>query len=462
MPTPRCHSVAGLGLLAAASPLLQPQLTAFALARWWARGRGSGPVRSAVAGACVWVGTEWLIPKLFGDTLGYGLWPSLWLRQGADVVGVAGLTLALLLGNECVLAAVRALAGRDPRRALRPVAAFVALLTALLGYGALRVRQVATAADAPVRVGIVQANVVQYGRMAMEQGTFGAVDTILATHMRLSEKLLRRAPIDLLLWGETVYPTTFGTPRSAAGAAFDRAIAGFVARSGVPLVFGAYDLEGATEFNAAVVLEPPHGGPLEFETYRKAALFPLTERVPAWLDRPWIRRRLRWLGTWTPGHGGDVVRVRLRDGRVLRAAPLICYDVLEPALARDAVRSGADLLVTLSNDSWFGTGPAAWRHLVAAAFRSVETRRPQARATNTGISAVIDAAGSITTATALGERAVLTDRLTPQSALDAPALRWGGWLGPAALTLGAALLALPVRRRPVAGRRLAPHSPDRL
>ena len=441
--------VAGLGLLALAAPLLQPQLPAFALARWWARRRGLGAVRRAVAGACVWVGVEWLCPKLFGDTLGYGLWPSVWMRQGADLVGVSGLTLLLLLGNECALAALRGLVARDARAAVRPAAALAALLGALLGYGAVRDRQVATATAAaePIRVGIVQANIVQYGRMALEQGTFGAVDTILAAHMRLSEKLLRRQPPDLLLWGETVYPTTFGTPRSAEGAAFDRAIAGFVLGTGVPLVFGAYDVEGTAEFNAAVVLEPPRGGSLEFETYRKAALFPLTERVPAWLDRPWVRRRLPWLGTWTPGRGGDMIVVTLPNGRPLRVAPLICYDVLAPAHVRTAVRAGAELIVTLSNDAWFGTGPAAWRHLVAAAFRSVETRRPQVRATNTGISAVIDAAGSITAATDVGRRAVLAARVTPEEWLVAPAVQWGGGFGPAALALGVALLAVPTRRR---------------
>jgi apolipoprotein N-acyltransferase len=102
------------------------------------------------------------------------------------------------------------------------------------------------------------------------------------------------------VWPETVYPTTFGTPKSAAGAAFDEAIAAFVAQSGVPLVFGAYDVEAGAEFNAAVFLDPPRGRSLEFETYRKAALFPLTERVPAFLGSPRVRR---WLLARDPGPG---------------------------------------------------------------------------------------------------------------------------------------------------------------
>jgi apolipoprotein N-acyltransferase len=440
--TPR---LLGLALLVVCAPVLQPQIVAFAMGRWLARRRGAGAARLAVTGACVWIGTEWLCPKLFDDTLGYALWPAAWLRQAADVAGVSGLTFALLLGNECVLAAMRAIGGGRARRALWPAVALGALLLALAGYGAWRERQVATAMrrEDPVRVGVVQADISRYGRMAAEQGTGGAVETILDAYVLLSRKLLRRGPLDLLVWPETVYPTTFGSPKSAGGAAYDRAIAGFVARTGVPLVFGAYDADGGGEFNAAVFLEPPHGGPLEFETYRKASLFPLTERVPAWFDRPRMRRWLPWLGTWVPGRGGETVTLALPGGRRLPTAPLICYDALAPGLVRAAVRAGAEVIVTLSNDAWFGDGPAAWLHLVGAAFRSVETRRPQVRSTNTGISAVIDAGGSIVVQAGVGTRAVMAAAVTPEARATTPVLRWGCWLGPLAVVLAITLLIAP-------------------
>ena len=125
----------------------------------------------------------------------------------------------------------------------------------------------------------------------------------------------------------------------------------------MPLVFGAYDVEDGHEFNAAVFLEPPtrpegRSGQATFESYRKARLFPFTEHVPAALDSAWLRGWLPWLGTWTPGPGPRVVPVALGDGRTLRVAPLICYDALDPAMVRAAVSQGADVIVTLSNDSW--------------------------------------------------------------------------------------------------------------
>ena len=129
--------------------------------------------------------------------------------------------------------------------------------------------------------------------------------------------------------------------------------------------------------------------------YRKASLFPLTERVPALVESPAVRDVLPWLGAWKPGPGPTVIPMTLRDGRRLRVGPLICYDAVSPWLARESVRQGAEVLVTLSNDSWFAAGGGPLLHLAVAAFRSIETRRPQLRATNTGITAAIDATGEV-------------------------------------------------------------------
>jgi len=91
-------------------------------------------------------------------------------------------------------------------------------------------------------------------------------------------------------------------------------------------------------------------------------------------------------------------------------------------------------------------------HLVVSAFRSIETRRPQVRATNTGISAVISASGDIMTVAGANERAMLTATLMPDSDANTLMLAWGDWLGPSALACGAGLLAAPLVRRRTTGR----------
>ncbi len=453
-----------LVVLVALAPVLELQLFAFALARLALRRRGATALRTAVASALVYVGAEWASPKLFGDTLAHGLFGSVWMRQAADLAGAAGLTFALLLANDAVLAAWRALrAGASGAARARAVVARVGLAAgiagALAGYGALRVAQVgAHAAGAPLAtVALVQGDISRYGRLAQRVGTFEATRAILDTYFALSGEALARGGADFVVWPETVYPTTFGTPKSEAGAAFDREIAAFVARSGVPLVFGAYDVEDGREFNAAIFLEPEGQGRAGFDAYRKVSLFPLTERVPAWLDSAALRRLLPWLGTWSAGSGAAVLPLDLRGGRRLRVAPLICYDAVDPDLARVAVRDGADLLVTLSNDSWFADADGPRLHLVMSAFRSIETRRPQVRVTNTGISAVIDATGEVSETIGVHERAVRVAAV-PAGGGEAPFLTLGGAVGPVALALGAILL-LPagprratVSVRPRAGR----------
>jgi apolipoprotein N-acyltransferase len=316
--------------------------------------------------------------------------------------------------------------------ALAPALCVAALVFGLLAYGTWRCQQLRAdgrPADG-VTAGLVQADISQYGRLASELGTFEAVRRILDAHFALSSEALGRAAVDFLMWPETVYPTTFGSPKSEEGAAFDREIGGFVTSTGVPLVFGAYDAEGEDEFNAAVFLEPAPDGRVTFDTYRKASLFPLTERVPAVLESDLVRGWLPWLGTWKPGRGAQVLPLRLRD-RTLLIAPLICYDDVDANLVIAAVRQGAELIVTLSNDVWFGFGPASYGHLVIAAFRSIETRRPQLRVTNTGISAVISPTGEFVTTAGVHQRAALVATVTPERRATTLMLLWGGlvWAG---------------------------------
>jgi apolipoprotein N-acyltransferase len=449
------HPAAGWLALALLGPtLLQPQVLVFAAARHVARRRRASSVRVAWTGAFVWVGAEWILPKLFADSLGHGLLPALWLRQAADLAGVGGLTLVLLLVNECALAAARAVAVGPPRERLRalapPAAIGLALVLALAGYGVLRLRALdRELAGAPrVVAGFVQADIAHYGSLAQRVGTFDAVASILEAHLALSHQLLESAPVELLVWPETVYPTTFGAPKSEEGAGFDRAIAAFVSSSGVPLVFGAFDEEQGSEFNAAVFLSAAREGQADFETYRKATLFPLTERVPAWLDSPAMREQMPWLGSWTAGAGARVVPLRLADGRELRIAPLICYDATTPRVARDAARGGANLIVTLSNDSWFAEGGGPRLHLAVSAFRSLETRRAQLRATNTGVSAAILPDGEIVARAEVHERTALAAELPVFAVSPTLAVAWGDWLGPVSAGLALVLLvSLPRRTR---------------
>src|SRR5262249_33044085 len=94
------------------------------------------------------------------------------------------------------------------------------------------------------------------------------------------------------------------------------------------------------------------------------------------------------IGNLTPGAGGIVT---LPNGVGL--GPLICYEDIVPDLGRQAVRQGAQVLVNLTNDMWFGRTRAPYQHRALAAFRAVENRVYLVRVTNTGLTSIIDALG---------------------------------------------------------------------
>ena len=97
----------GLSLLVPAAPLLEPQLLTFAVARRLLRSSGAARWHTMVGGAAVYVGTEWATPSCSPTPSG-GTLPSALMRQGADVAGLAGLTVLGVARNECALAALRA------------------------------------------------------------------------------------------------------------------------------------------------------------------------------------------------------------------------------------------------------------------------------------------------------------------------------------------------------------------
>ncbi|WNG26122.1 apolipoprotein N-acyltransferase [Cystobacter fuscus] len=438
------------------APLMESQFILFALVRHHLRRTTSEPPgfwRITLTSALVYVGTEWLCPKLFAETLGQGFYASESLRQVADLAGAHGLTFLLLIGNECVLAAGKALAAREsPRRVAVPLAVLAVLVLAGSGYGRLRIWQVAraTAREPTLEVGVVQANITQYDKLAAETGMYEVVRMILDTHYRLSDELLQGRGVDLLIWPETVYPTTYGSPKSEAGAEFDADLSGFISERRVPLLFGTYELEQEREYNAAVFVGPGRGGELTRSAYRKTMLFPLTEWVPESIDSPWLRKRLPWTGYWKRGPGPRALELTLREGRRLTIAPLICYESIFPGYVAEEARRGAELIVTLSNDSWFQGTPGPKLHLMHAAFRSIETRLPQVRVTNSGISALISATGEVLTEVPDDHRASLVLSVPPPPRLTTLLVAWGDWLGPTALVLGGLLLlgrALPLRRR---------------
>ena len=273
-------AAAGLAVLLLAAPLFQPQFLAFALVRHVA-GRTARPV-AARAGRRRGLG---------GD----GMARAQAARRHARLRAVSVSTpapgrrssAARPGSRSCCCwstkASAAALARRaDGVRAMAKPLALAALVPLLLaGYGLAALSATPAPAGKPLRIGLVQSNIVDYERLRREKGADAVVREVLDTHFAMSYDAVERQHVDAVLWSETVYPTTFGQPKSEAGAELDREILDIVNAAGVPLVFGTYDRDAAGEYNAAAFVAPGTGL-LGF--YRKTRVVP-AHRVRARLAR---------------------------------------------------------------------------------------------------------------------------------------------------------------------------------
>lgn len=419
------------------APLIQPQFVAYALARFFAGQRRRIFLFPAapLAAAFAFVATDWAFPKIFSDTLGENLLGALWLSQAADVVGALGLTFLVLLVNECLFAiwkARRPGLHEGPRGSLiAPCLALAFLFAVPTTYGALRYQQLSNQPEdqKPFSFVMVQAGFSNFGAMAQQYGDYLTVRTMLDTHIAMTRDAMAQQQTDLVIWPENVYPLSFGDPIHEEAKHLDDRIRALVAHTGATLVFGGLDREDEAWFNAAYVVQADGDGELLVSAYRKASLFPFVEYTPAWLSNGPLRAEADWLGTFSPGAEPEPFHLQLADQRLLKALPLICYDALHPGLVIRGVRQGAELLLTLSNDSWFDYGNTPRVILNNSAFRSIETRRPQLRTTVTGVSAVISATGEIIDDLESGQFGVLVGSIQPGHG-QTLMLLWGDWFGP--------------------------------
>jgi apolipoprotein N-acyltransferase len=421
------HVVLGAALWTAYGAWFAAGFAAYAVLYRALRRRGS-PV--ALAGVASLVLVEWLQPEVFPVNAGAALIAApAPLVQVADLGGPLLLTALVALANAALLDTWLWLRGERARPLMTwLVASAVAL--AVLAYGERRLAGVADARSAPaLRVGIVQANLGVLEKRRQSVVTH-------RRHVEQTRELLAQGELDLVVWPETAYVRGLRRPLPISG----RLVA---LDLDVPLLFGGtsvHEEDGRRVKSNSAFLVGRDG--MIRDAYDKNLLIPLAEYAPLAEVLPGLRAALPHVQEFRAAR--DVPALRLDS---IRIATPICYEAIRPALVRRMVReSGAQLVVTLANDAWFGDSHEPWMHLALARLRAVEHRRFVVRATNSGISAVIDPAGRIVTRTGLATRENLRAEVVPAGGLT-PYARFGDWPGWIALALVVGAL---VSRRAVA------------
>jgi len=202
----------------------------------------------------------------------------------------------------------------------------------------------------------------------------------------------KRGSPDLIIWPEAVTP--WPLYRDANVQAWLEYVA---KKAGKPLLLGSVATEmpgrdASLWYNGAFVVDPVTG--LAPENYIKRKLVPFGEYIPLRPVLGWLEKVTPIGGDFTPGVSSAPLLVPVGKSRV-PVGVLICYEDIFPALARDSVQSGAEVLAVVTNNGWFGEGGAAYQHAAHSVLRAIENRRPVIRCGNGGWSGWIDEYGNI-------------------------------------------------------------------
>ncbi|MDH3496385.1 MAG: apolipoprotein N-acyltransferase [Gemmatimonadota bacterium] len=382
----------------------------------------------------LWTALEWWVGHQ-GDVrfpwlgLGTSLTGYPTVVQIADVVGARGVTFLLVLANTVLATAW--LARARPRAPLRLAAVSVGVLAAL-GYGTWRERTILVRPAGTVA--LVQPNIGFQEKWDpdLRRGIF---DGLLA----LTDTAFARGEPDLVLWPEASIPQYFPYPP------WEREIGAVARARRTPLFVGGLDWQptGPTRedydyWNAAFLFDST-GSRAAYPVYHKRYLVPITERVP-FVNPRWFK--LRFFGGFAVGEPGAVYEVGLG-----RFGALICYESAFEDLARRYRARGADFVVNITNDAWFGETSAPRQHLAHLVMRAIENRVGVARAANTGISGFVDPVGRVSGRTRLGERTVTLGTLEVTD-MHTVYTRFGDWVGLLSLVGTAVLVGGMVLRKP--------------
>lgn len=411
-----------------ASVLVLQQAGAFGVFAWlWhlAHKRGLSPTLALVISATT---AEFAYPMLFPYYYGASFHNVPILLQTAELGGPLLVSVLCFLINGTIfeLWQVR----KSPSRlAWRKIAISSGLVFLALAYGLVRIDQVDRRVSvAPkINVGLVQANMDTLGKR--DDPVEG-----LHRHIRLSQELEFKHNLDLLIWPESAY--AWAIPQELSNVR--RAVMGPLK---TPLLFGAISRRSGKPlprvYNTAFITDA-HGNLKG--NYDKTYLLAFGEYLPFGDIFPVLYE-------WSPRSG------RFMRGEHVNALPLgrwhvgtlICYEDILPAFVRKLInQSNPHFLVNITNDAWFGNTTEPWEHLALAKLRAVEHRRFLVRATNSGVSAIVDPVGRLVSRTDVfrqqslfGEIAMLQGR-----SLYAFVGDWPGWL---ALLLSLWLIATWLR-----------------
>ncbi len=359
----------------------------------------------------LWVGMEYfrsLSQFAFPWTdLAYSQGYYLTFIQIVSVIGSYGLSFLLVIINICLWQA-KSRTNMLERRVSYGIAAIIVPVIIFL-YGWVVFPPMPVPAD--IKVSLLQGNVpleVKWSNATRDEN-FVLYDSLAQVASHDSS--------DLMIWPETAapcYPRLEPKYREWIGRTAQKS--------------RAYQLVGALEVETKNDREKSYNSAYQFSPdgtmgarYDKIYLVPFSEHVPyqdymPFLTREFLAHYITLIKTneiewWSDFYPGDSAVIFQTDQA--KYAVLICFESAFPNYVRECLLKGAEFMVNITNDTWFGRSPGPFQHMRIAVFRAVENRVWIARCANSGISALIDPYGRETARAGLYERKVVSGKVAP-------------------------------------------------
>ena len=325
------------------------------------------------------------------ELLGYSQYLKLPLIQIADVTGVYGISWLIVLFNVaivCFLLYTTRQTWNKKVVSIRLVYVFLGsvifFFVVFLTYGIVKIygiNQTIQASDKQMKVAVIQGNIDQAVKWDEKFRTQTIQKYIIAS---LSEN---NRDADLIVWPETAVPIYIQQETTLS-----KTLKSFIDNQSSAFLIGGlrYDRSELGQwkfYNSSFLLEPQK---TNWQTYDKTHLVPYGEYIPFQVVFPFLKKFVQGVGNFSEGKAIEPLKW---DQWAIGSQ--ICYEILFPSISRKLVQKGADVLVNITNDAWYGHSSAPYQHFSMIVFRSVENKRSLARSANTGISGFVNPYGKI-------------------------------------------------------------------
>jgi len=335
------------------------------------------------------------------------------ITQITSIIGVYGLSFLIVVFNVLIYTAYKNFRYESFRFTLNKLSIIVIILVSLFIYGKVILND-AIYDGKKLRVGVVQPDFDPWEKWEDE------VNPQIDVYLQLSDSAVQKGA-EFIVWPESALPVYLlsGNYPDEVRRIKDFCRENDVAIvSGLPLVHFYYSKEQAKidskvsrdssyfydTYNGVVLFLPDTD---LIQEYGKMNLVPFAERAPYLRYLPFLGDWIKWsvgISNWSVWDSQTVFKYKMREGDTAKFSAVVCYESIFPSFNAEFVKLGAQFLVVVTNDSWYGKLAGPYQHKQYAVFRAIENRRWIVRSANGGISCVIDPFGRTIYETNLFER----------------------------------------------------------